>query len=103
MHPDQHVVGPDLGRVGVHEPQGVRRTEPLLNDRLHRIPPESELQAKPCDRRAPPQRSPPLYPVKDQIETESELLVVVVARLAEFHDDLEEERILVGGGWVLFG
>ena len=36
VNPDQHVVRPDLGRVDVHEPQDVRRTEPLLDDRLHR-------------------------------------------------------------------
>ena len=39
VHPDQHVVGPDLGQVGVHQPQDVRRAEPFLDDRLHRVPP----------------------------------------------------------------
>ena len=35
VHPNQHVVGADLRRVGVHQPQDVRRAEPLLDDRLH--------------------------------------------------------------------
>jgi hypothetical protein len=35
MHADQRVVGPHVGRVGVHELQDVRGAEPSLNDRLH--------------------------------------------------------------------
>ena len=46
VHPDQHVVGPDLGPVGVDEPQHVRRAEPLLDDRLHRMPPGSDVRAR---------------------------------------------------------
>ncbi len=46
VHTDQHVVGPDLGRVGVLEPQHVRRTEPFLDDRLHRMPPGSDGRAR---------------------------------------------------------
>ena len=34
VHPNQHVVGADLGQVGVHQPEDVRRAEPLLHDRL---------------------------------------------------------------------
>ena len=43
VHPNQHIVGPDLRQVDVHQLQHVRRTEPLLHDRLH--PPSSGRRA----------------------------------------------------------
>ena len=46
VHPDQHVVGSDLGQVDVHQPQRVRRPEPFLDDRLHRMPPASDVRAR---------------------------------------------------------
>ena len=50
-----------------------------------------------------PVPSPPLFdPIEDQFETGSELFVVVVSRIAQLRDDLEEVRVLVDGGWVLF-
>ena len=36
-NPNQHVAGPDFGYLGVHQPQHVRRAEPLLHDRLHQL------------------------------------------------------------------
>ena len=43
VHADQHVVGPDVWSVGVHELQDVGGTEPLLNDRLHGLLPSVEV------------------------------------------------------------
>ncbi len=39
VHPNQHVVGPDFGQVGVGQVQNVRRAEPVLDDHLHRVIP----------------------------------------------------------------
>ena len=39
VHPNQHVAGPGLGQAGVGQPQDVRRAEPVLDDRLHRVLP----------------------------------------------------------------
>jgi hypothetical protein len=38
VYPDEDVVGADVGHIGVHETQYVRRSEPFLDDRLHRAP-----------------------------------------------------------------
>jgi hypothetical protein len=39
MHPNQHVVGPDLGHADLGQPQDIRRAEPVLDESLHRVLP----------------------------------------------------------------
>ena len=39
VHPNQHLIGPDLGPADVRQLQDLGRAEPVLDDRLHRVPP----------------------------------------------------------------